>query len=184
MGEALLLAVLAAFIWKKVFFKHEIHIGDGHDLGILSMLTVLGMVWAVLASKFMESRLEKYFRFREAVMRHSDEDYETFILLGGEKLSPILHLLMGSISLVIMIAVMVIDYKAKLMVGYLCVGASAYVLALTVFVLVEVDNPLSGFWFVNIEDIPKSWLAISPRAARKQRFGPPQQDQLERKRQA
>jgi hypothetical protein len=171
MVQPMLLAVMADVIWKKSFYNHGRHLdATEHEIVLIALLPLLALVYAMFATKFVESRMDKLAKLRPLVMRHTDEDYKSFVLLASERLSPIAHALLGSIAFLLLLMLMLLDYGIHPHLGYYVIGSVAYVLGLVTIAIVEIDNPFSGFWYINTEPVSGLWFKKTPREARAEFF--------------
>lgn len=114
-----------------------------------SQLILFGMMVTFLA---LDPVCREYKRIRFAVKKG---DIDTFMLLRDESLSPVVHTLIFVFSVVMLGTMMAIEYPSAT-AGLICVCTLTYLLVLTFIVVVEIDNPCSGLWY--IKDIPEEWL--------------------------
>jgi len=77
------------------------------------------------------------------------------MLYRNEQVSPLIHTLVGVVASFFLGAFMTLHYPdAK--TGELVVGSVAYVLSLLFFIVIEIDDPCAGLWFIH--DIDPEWL--------------------------
>jgi hypothetical protein len=86
--------------------------------------------------------------------------------LRDENLSPLLHTIMVTLSCYLLGGFIALEYPGVYS-GAVVIFAIAFLLTLMLCVIIEVDDPTAGLWF--IQKIPKEWLNIDPRGYRKKR---------------
>jgi len=157
-------AVGAAIFWYFLLFKQEIHFGESMELIITSAwIPTFGILYTLMAAIVLSTVWAEYKSMRTAVKRY---DFETFVDLRDEEMSPLVHVLMVVLSIAVLGAFMGLKYPSPIS-GILLISTTTYVLALIFFVIIEVDDPCGGIWF--IKNIHQEWLAMDVKKWRAKR---------------
>jgi hypothetical protein len=166
-------AVAAAF-WKLVVDPLGVHLGDHGREPIMFVIVVLGAIlYAILAGVAVTSVFDQYKEVSKAVVGN---DKDTFLIYRDEQLPLTMHVLMGASSLVLLAAVLLLDYQGDDVAGILTTFTVAFIFALVWAVTTELDDFHRSIWFrVNI---PEEWYQIDVKL---HFYGPPEQsDQCRR----
>ncbi|MCX6798423.1 MAG: hypothetical protein NTX66_04420 [Candidatus Falkowbacteria bacterium] len=157
-------SALILSIWILIFYRYNIHFDNGMEVIVTAAwIPVFGILYSLLTAIVLSTVWTEYKTMRAAVKRW---DIDTFMDLRDEEMSPLVHAMVLMFSLALLLAFMVLDYPS-FSSGLILIGSTSYLLSLIFFVIVEIDNPCSGFWF--IKSIPEKWLKINPKAWREKR---------------
>lgn len=153
---------LIALFWRYTFYYYNVHFDVGME-GIVtsSWITEFGILYVFLAGLVATIVLSEYKKMRMAVKKW---DLDTFMDLRDEEMSHLVYAVIVIFSLFLLFSFMMLDYP-KMWDGLVLVSSTAYLLTLILFVITEIDDPCSGFWF--IKSIPPEWLKIDPKEYRK-----------------
>ena len=158
------LAFLAGWFWHQFLFLGNTHLnGAAENIISSAWIPTFGVLYALFGAICLTTVWNKYNAIRLAVKRL---DLDTFVDLRDESLSPLVHTLMAVLSLFLLGGFMSLHYPDAAS-GLIIVSGTAYLLALVLFVIVEIDYPCSGIWF--IKHIPEKWLMTDVREYRADR---------------
>jgi hypothetical protein len=154
----------SAAIWYYAIFQKHRHF-DEHMENIISSawIPTFGVLYSLLAAVVFTSVWNEYKTIRAVVKRY---DLETFLDLRDEEMSPLVYAMMTVFSLAILTGFMSLKYPSALG-GILITSSTAYLLSLIFFVIVEIDDPCGGIWF--IQNIHDEWLKIDVKKWRRKR---------------
>jgi hypothetical protein len=154
----------ALLVWFFVFYKNHLYFNDGMEVIVTAAwIPVFGIMYSLLMAIVISTVWGEYKEIRKAV---KDYNFETFMNLRDEEMSPLVHSLVLTFSSALLLSFMILKYP-NFHCGAILVASTAYLLALIFFVIIEIDNPCSGFWF--IKSIPEEWLTINPKIWRAKR---------------
>ena len=151
-------------VWYEFFYRNGIHLEQEVE-AILSAawIPIFGILYSLMAAIVVATVWGEYKLMRKAVKRR---DLDTFTDLRDETMSPLVHTLIGMLSFFLLVSFMLLNYPTPIS-GFIVIGSTAYLLTLILFVVIEVDNPCAGLWF--IKDIPDEWLTLDVEEYRRQR---------------
>jgi energy-coupling factor transporter transmembrane protein EcfT len=161
-------------VW--IFWYYKVHLSGYHlcDIGNSSGATILisscTFIYGLLANNAIGIVWGQHIRMRDAV---KNNQIDVFMNLKDEELPPLVHLLLMVLSSLIVFGVMTLNYR-DLLSGTICVSAITYLFALIFYVIVDIDDPMTGVWV--IRDIPKLWFEIDAKKWRQRQV----RDQLKR----
>lgn len=157
--------VAISLIWYYFLYKNDIYFNDKLE-GIVTTawIPTFGILYSLLAAIIISTVWTEYKAMRVAVKKY---DFETFIDLKDEEMSPLVHALMLVLSGSIMAAFMGFKYP-DVISGIMLISSTSYLFLLMFFVVREIDDPCSGIWI--IKSIYPEWLAIEAKEYRKIRI--------------
>jgi hypothetical protein len=126
-------------------------------------IPTLGIMYALFAVVLLSTVWGEYKIIRAAIKKG---DKDAFADLRDESISPLVHTLMLVLSLFLIGGFAVMHYPDAVS-GFICVGTTTYLLTLIMVVIIEIDDPCSGVWF--IKDIPEDWLTMDVKQYRRER---------------
>jgi hypothetical protein len=161
-------STLFVSLWYVIFFRYERSF-DGGSEGIIigGLIAFAGLLYCLLTAVIFNTVWGEYKQIRCAVKRY---DVETFVDLVDEEISPLVYTILCVSSLSVIGGFMLLDYQNAIY-GIVIVGTISYLLSLILFIIIEIDDPCSGVWF--IKNIPPEWLAIDAHRWRKERIKEP-----------
>jgi len=144
--------------WYLIFLKNHAHFSDGME-GIVTAawIPVFGILYSLLAVIEITTVWTEYKTIRTAVKQY---DIDKFMELRDEEMSPLLHIIVVTFSVFLLTGFMALNYPS-FRDGTIVVMSTAYLLTLILAIIIEIDNPCSGFWF--IKSITEEWLKINPK---------------------
>ncbi|HTY39868.1 MAG TPA: hypothetical protein VMC43_02155 [Candidatus Paceibacterota bacterium] len=146
-------AAASLAFWYFAFYQRGIHFMDGAEgIATAAWIPTFGILYALVAATVLESVWEEYKTMRTAIKKY---DFNTFADLRDEEVSPLIHTTMFVLSAAVLGGFMGLKYP-DFTSGAFCVTTTAYLIALIFFVIVEIDNPFSGLWF--IKNVHDGWL--------------------------
>lgn len=145
--------IAACAMWYLVFFVNNLYISENIEF-IMIWISMFGILYGLLEAVVLTTVWNEYKQMRTAVKRY---DFDTFVDLRDEEISPLVHTLTFVLSGTILLAFMCLKY-VSVQSGFLFVGSTAYLFVLIFLVIYEIDDPCSGLWY--IRSIPKEWLQI------------------------
>ncbi len=155
------------YIWYYIFYLNHITLDAKLEvIATAGWIPLLSILYSLLVAMILNQLWTEYKAIRMAVKNY---DLETFMNLQDEQLSPLVHTLMLVISFAVLVAFMLLQYT-NAHSGAIFISSVAYLFSLIFFVVVEIDDPSTGTWF--IKTIPKEWLKIDSREWRKLRNDP------------
>jgi len=156
--------VIIITIWYFSIYRYHIFFAESME-GIITAawIPIFGVLYSIFAAIVLSTVWNEYKTMRKAVKRY---DIEAFIDLRDEEMSPLIHVLIIVLSLAVLGAFMGLKYP-NFWSGALLISSTSYLFALVFWVIVEIDDPCSGIWF--IKNIHKEWLNIDPKSWRKKR---------------
>ncbi len=166
--------IAIVYVWYSIFYIYDIDLNPKLEvIATAGWIPLLSILYSLLVAIIMNELWTEYKMIRMAVKNY---DLETFINLRDEQMSPLVHTLMAVISGAVLLAFMLLKYPDATS-GIACVGSVAYLFSLIFYVIVEIDDPCSGTWF--IKSIPQEWLKIDSRHWRDLRNDPAHKKLLE-----
>lgn len=158
-------AYVVARLWHDLLFVRHLHFDkEVREILIAAWIPAFGVIYALLAGVAVNWVATEYKEMRMAVKRR---DIERFMILQDEDLSPLMHSMVSIIAFAVLGGFMGIEYP-NAETGMFIVGGAAYVFSLLCIVVIEIDDPCSGFWF--IKNIPPEWIAMNPKEWRDAKF--------------
>lgn len=155
--------VLISLFWYYFLYKNNIHFNDNLDYVVITILvSFFGLLYSLLAQSIISAVWNEYKAMRLAVKKY---DFETFINLRDEEMSPLMHVLMLILFVFILSVFMGFQYP-NIISGIIIISATSYLFLLMFFVVREIDDPCSGTWI--IKSIPPEWLLIDAKEWRKE----------------
>ena len=157
-------AVGAGWLWYRYLFLQDIHLKhEAENILTSAWIPTLGVMYALFAVVLLSTVWGEYKIIRAAIKKG---DKDAFADLRDESISPLVHTLMLMLSLFLIGGFAVMHYPDAVS-GFICVGTTTYLLTLIMVVIVEIDDPCSGVWF--IKDIPEDWLTMDVKQYRRER---------------
>lgn len=144
---------IALMFWWRVFWGSRLVMSEKVEgIMVAAAIPTLGILYSLLTAVILSSVWKEYKTIRISV-KQGDKDL--FMLYRDENVSLLVHTLIFVCSLFLLLGFMIIKYPNPES-GFYIVGGVSYFLALFFFVIVEIDNPCSGVWFIH--DIEEDWL--------------------------
>ena len=156
-------ALVITKFWYQSFFLEGLYFSNDHIGGVETFILTVGVIYALQLTLMLNTVWEKYRIIRLAVKQN---DFETFADYADEELTPLMHTLIGSVSLFLLVGFFVLPYPSA-STGAIVVSAISYLLIQFFMVTREMDNPLGGIWF--IQHIPDHWLKVNVKKYRESR---------------
>jgi len=154
-----------ALAWHHFLYIKSIHFSpDMEAIITCAWIPTLGLFYAILAGLLLSTVWDKYKTIRLAV---KDYDIDTFANLRDENLSPLMYVLLCVVSSVLMTALFGMKYHDWLC-GCFIISTTTYIFTLVVFIIMEIDNPFSGLWF--IRRVHSGWLELNVKEWRTKRI--------------
>jgi hypothetical protein len=126
------------------------------------LIPTLGVAYSIMATHALTTAWRK-FKMVEYCVTH--DDLQRFLEIRDVKIPTVIHLLLGCLAFGLVICFLVLDYHQSA-TGYLAVSFVSFIVVLYQEVAIELDNPLTGIWTI---EVPPEWITASP--ARKHRNG-------------
>ena len=160
-----LIASSVSAAWYILLYRHDRNFGDGmQDIIATALLPALGIVYGIIVATIaVQTVWTEYKSMRTAVKRY---DLDTFMDLRDEELSPLIHLIAGTMSLGMLSGFLALRYPTA-WAGGIIIFSVTFFLSLMYVVIIEIDDPCSGLWY--IKNIPEEWLALDPKKYRDER---------------
>ena len=154
-----------SLLWYVLVYRQKWDLGDGMvDIIATALLPVFGIIYGIVVANIaVQTVWSEYKTMRTAVKRY---DLDTFMDLRDEDLSPLIRMICGSIAFGLLAGFMVLKYPNG-WAGTVIVFFVTFYLALIHAVIIEIDDPCSGIWY--IKNIPEEWLSIDPKKYRADR---------------
>jgi len=144
---------LACAFWYFVLYRHDIHLDPKMEvIATSSWIPMCGVVYGFFAAAILTKVFDEYKSMRMSIKAY---DFDVFMQLRDEDLSPLMHALMSILGLIVLGGFMLLDYPDE-KDGLLLIGSTAFILAFIFFVIREIDDPLGGVWF--IKTVHEEWL--------------------------
>ena len=148
-------AVIVSAIWYYILFPREIHFNEGlRDIATAAWIPIFGILYALLAAVVLNTVWSEYKAIRMSIKNY---DIITFMNLRDEDVSPLVHVMMAVFSWAVLLAFMGLKYPDATS-GVVCIASTAYLFGLIFFVVMEIDNPLAGIWF--IKTVHNEWIEM------------------------
>lgn len=148
-------AALATTIWYFLFFEHHIDVGERAEIvSTAAWVPWLAVIAGIINASVLAKVLDEFKEIRYAIKSY---DLESFMRLKDEDVSPLIYLLIVAFDVCIVGGFMLVHYQDALHGGFF-VWTSAYVAALLLIVIRELDDPLKGIWF--IKSVHDEWRNI------------------------
>ncbi len=161
LGKSLIFPFMSIVFWYFVLYRNDIHFSE-HMEGMITAAWIpsIGILYSILAANAVGTVWTEYKDMRKSVKEY---DVDTFMRLRDEELSPLVHILIGTISFFFLASFMSLKYP-EWQGGATLIGSTAYILGLLFMIVREIDDPCAGLWY--IKNIPEKWLCIDPKAWR------------------
>ena len=153
--------IAACVMWYFVFYSNNLYLSENVEI-IMVWISIFGILYGLIEAVVLTTVWNEYKQMRTAVKRY---DFDTFVDLRDEEISPLVHTLTFVLSGVILLALMCLRY-VSLQSGFLFIGSTAYLFTLIFLVIYEIDDPCTGLWY--IKSIPKEWLEIDVKKFREE----------------
>jgi uncharacterized membrane protein YcfT len=151
-------AIVAAGVsifWYYVLFCHHVHFDERlTEVAVAAWIPTFGILYGLFAAVVLNTVWSEYKDMRMAIKCY---DIQKFMNLRDEDVSPLVHVMMAILSWSVLSVFMLLSYPDALS-GILCVSTTAFLLGLIFFVVRQIDDPLSGIWF--IKNVHKEWMEI------------------------
>ncbi len=162
-GIIMLLALpfAAAFLalWYYALYSRGIYfIPAAENIAVASFVPFLGVLFIFVLTTVFAEAWKKDMEMHDAINAY---DFEAFMLLRLKHLHPLVYAMLYLVALAAVGGFMLVDYPDAWS-GCVMVGAIAYLISITPFVLNEIDKPLSGIWY--IKNVPVGWMEVDARA--------------------
>ena len=155
--------VLVDSLWYYKMFKYGRHLHERTEgMMTAAVIPMLCVFFGFLAAAMLTTVWKEYKAIHSSVEKN---DKNTFLDLKEEQISPLIHVLMG-VQAVALIACFTLVCYATALDGFFCITICVYTLGLYFVVVVQVDDPCHGLWF--IKGIPPDWLEINVREWRQE----------------
>lgn len=153
-------AIMTGF-WYVVLFQQDIHFHPSSE-GIMTAawITSFALLYCFVTDWAFHKAREKYQAMRDAVKEFR---FDVFMNLKDEELSPLVHFLVLTFSINLIGSFMGLHY-AEFSTGFAVVWSTTFLVSLVYVVIIEIDGPCSGLWF--IKNIPETWLLMDPKVWR------------------
>lgn len=153
MSYPVLPTICVCLFWYYALYTNHIHFHEKLlEIATAAWIPTFGILYALFAAVVLNTVWNEYKNIRMSIKCY---DIATFMNLRDEDVSPVVHVMLGIFSWAVLGAFMGLHYPDALS-GLACVGSTAYIFGLIFFVIMEIDNPLSGIWF--IRNIHQEWL--------------------------
>ena len=142
----------AALAWYFVFFRLRINVGKADEVALTNtLIPVLATFHAILAAAVLSKVWEEFKQIRRCIYDGNEKGYVECL---RDRIPMTIHLLLAVMSFLIVACSMLVEYQHAC-AGLLVVGGLAFVLSLYWEVATNLDNPVTGVWYV--DRIPASW---------------------------
>jgi hypothetical protein len=173
-------AAFSAFVslgWYFLFYNPNRNFGDGmQEIIAEALLPALGIIYGIMVAGIaVDTVWKEYKDMRTATKRY---DFDTFMDLRDEELSPLIHVIVSFVSLGMLSGFLALKYPSA-RAGIIVIAGVAFFLALMYVVVREIDDPCAGLWY--IKGIPDEWLDFDPKEYRKDRCEKLRQEFLKKK---
>ncbi len=149
----LVIGVTLSAIWYQLFFANGIFLGKMDESAITNMVVpICAMFHSILAAMVL-SKVWEEFKVVSRCIR--EEDRETFDICSHERIPGIIHVLLATMSIIIIVGAMLVEYENPLS-GMFSVGCLSFFLVLYWEVATTLDNPAKAPWFIG--RLPSDWL--------------------------
>jgi hypothetical protein len=144
---------VVCWIWWRFFFHGSRHFSTGTENTVTTAVISVGiLILGMFASHCIEFAWKKLETVRMSVRRN---DFYTFALYRDERTSPLWHGFMLVQILLLLVGVMHIHYETAFD-GLSCIALFTYPFTLYFVVLIEIDNPCGGIFF--LKKVTNEWL--------------------------
>lgn len=161
----LLATATSCTFWYFVLYTRDMHIHeDTKDISIAAWIPTFGVLYCLLSAVVLGRVFQEYKDIRDAIKSY---DIETFMNLRDEDISPVFHVLMTILALCLIGAFMGLKYPTASS-GFWYIGSTTYILSLIYWIIIEVDNPFTGVFF--IKNVHPEWMKLDCRTWRDERY--------------
>ena len=152
MGPAVVGSMIS-LMWYHVFFTFDWHFQETDESAFTdTVIPIIAMFHAIVAGHILNKVWEEYKVVRRCLR---DKDKDTFLRCRDDRIPIAIHLLLGSMSVVIQVLTLLVHFE-KPFAGIAANFSVAFVLTLYWKVATNLDNPLRGAWYK--DQIPKDWF--------------------------
>jgi hypothetical protein len=153
----LFFSAAVSWAWYRYLYIPKIFFDDKMESIITcAWIPTFAILYALVTSKVLDTVWAEYKAMREA-RKIGTRGVVDFVKLRDEKISPLIYMVILTLSASIMIAFMVIKYPCVLG-GFCTVASTSYLFGLIIYIIGEIDNPCGGLWFIH--RMPNKWLTI------------------------
>jgi hypothetical protein len=132
---------LITWLWYRIVFAHHWHFCEKDNAITEGGIGAFVLLFTIFGTLILSISWKEYKAVRIASKLG---DIETIMVYRFERVSPLVYTFLLVVAGIIMFGFMGLDYS-DVRFGTYAVSALSYVLVLFFFVLVEIDNPFSGF---------------------------------------
>ena len=156
-------AAVCTLFWYYCLYGRGVGFDGQMDSIIIdAWVTTFAVLYALVTAKVLDTVWAEYKAMRSSV-KMGIRGVVEFVRLRDERVSPLINVVIYSLSAVILAAFMVVHYPCVL--GGVCtVASTSYLFLLMIRIIHEIDNPCGGIWF--IRNVPDKWLHIDTRKFR------------------
>ena len=153
----ILASAFAALVWYFLFFRLHLNVGKDDETALTNtLIPVLATFHAILAAAVLSKVWEEFKQIRHCILKMDEQGFSACL---DDRIPFTIHLLLAAMSLLIVFSAMLVEYQHA-SAGLLVVGGLTFVLTLYWEVATNLDNPLSGAWYIN--RVPPSWIKMRP----------------------
>ena len=159
-----IVGALTSLGWYLVFYRGSIHFTEKLEGIVTGWWTLqFSVLYNLLVAIAVNTVWTEYKTMRAAVRRY---DFDTFVDLVDESLSPIMHTSILVVSLGMLLGFLLLRYPDPMSGAAVTFGVG-FLLMFMLVVVIEMDDPCSGIW--SIKGIPEEWLVVDAKQYRAER---------------
>lgn len=145
--------VLSIGVWYWIFYRLGVSFFESDESTFTdAIVPTLAMFHAIVAGHVLIKVWDEYKVVRRCVKKG---DKKTFMECRDDRIPLAIHMLLASLSVIIMVLVMLLHYDGP-GAGIASTSSVAFVLTLYWEVATNLDNPFKGVWYR--DQIPKDWF--------------------------
>jgi len=154
--KPLAVSIILTLIWRLILFPNSIHFQDFAGEPIMFIIIpMVAFIYVIFSGIAVTSVFDQYKIISKCVVK---KDLDSFLIYRDEQLPIMIHLLIGTLSVIIIGSVMLFDYQGHTIIAMFTIMAIVFVLLLIWIVTTELDNFQKSIWFK--AKIPPEWFEI------------------------
>jgi hypothetical protein len=149
----LIASVFISCMWYVLLFRNDIHFSEGDGSAFTdAVIPVIAAFHAILAGFVVNKVWNEYTRICVCCKKMDRDGFKEIV---GNRIPVAIHMLLGSMAIIIELLVMLLNYE-RADAGCAMTFSVAFVLILYWEVAINLDDPRKGVWYV--QRIPPQWL--------------------------
>lgn len=148
-----MIGIVIVLLWRFIIFPLDWNFTNLFDPVLFIALPLACLIYVLFATIAISSVFQQYKEVSKSVIKG---DIETFLLYRDEELPFMMHILIGTPSIVILFFTLTFNYENNITLAVMVIFSVVFLMAITWKIATELDNFEKSVWFK--EKIPKDWF--------------------------